>query len=57
MKHKAGNMIEEMTDNMLADLIEEHEYVAVYFRGDCENSKYKHSSLNPLHARFSVKVF
>ena len=32
-------MIEELTDNMLADLIEEHEYVAVYFRGDCENSK------------------
>jgi hypothetical protein len=32
-------MIEEMTDNMLADIIEDHEYVAVYFRGDCDNSK------------------
>lgn len=35
MKHKSSNMIEEMTDAMLAELIDEHEYVAVYFRGNC----------------------
>ena len=32
-------MIEEVTDEILTELIEEHEYVAVYFRGDCVNNK------------------
>ena len=35
-------MIEELTDPMLAEIIEEHEYVAVYFRGDCKSGKFDH---------------
>jgi hypothetical protein len=34
-------MIEELTDPMLADIIEEHEYVAVYFRGNCTSGQSK----------------
>ena len=39
MQHKSSNMIEELTDPMLAEIIEEHEYVAVYFRGDCTSGE------------------
>uniref|UniRef100_U5EMW7 Putative nucleolar protein 58 n=1 Tax=Corethrella appendiculata TaxID=1370023 RepID=U5EMW7_9DIPT len=34
---KASATIEEVTDEILTDLIEEHEYVVVYFTGACED--------------------
>ena len=39
IKQKTESLIEEVTDEILTELIEEHEYVAVYFRGDCANNK------------------
>lgn len=33
---KQSDTIEEVTDEILLELIEEHEYVAVYFSGDCD---------------------
>ncbi len=40
LKHKSDTTIEEVTDEILADLIENHEYVAVYFRGnECDDDE------------------
>ena len=39
IKQKTEALIEEVTDEILTELIEDHEYVAVYFRGDCANNK------------------
>ena len=39
LKQQTESLIEEVTDEILTDLVESHEYVAVYFRGDCENNK------------------
>ena len=39
VKQKTESLIEEVTDAILEELIKEHEYVAVYFRGDCANNK------------------
>lgn len=33
---KQSDTIEEVTDEILLELIEDHEYVAVYFSGDCD---------------------
>ncbi|QQP55796.1 Putative LOC100161052 [Caligus rogercresseyi] len=37
LKQKTGSNIERITDEILEELIEEHEYVAVYFTGPCDN--------------------
>ena len=40
LKRKTTTTIHEVTDAILTDLVEEHEYVAVYFHGDdCEQNK------------------
>ena len=40
MKRKTATTIHEVTDEILTDLVEKHEYVAVYFRGaDCKENK------------------
>ena len=40
IKRKTGTTIHEVTDEILTDLVEKHEYVAVYFRGsNCEENK------------------
>ncbi|XP_072939363.1 uncharacterized protein hlk isoform X2 [Epargyreus clarus] len=36
IEQKNSATIEEVTDEILSDLIEEHEYVVVYFSGNCE---------------------
>ncbi|XP_076765990.1 hulk isoform X1 [Xylocopa sonorina] len=36
IEQKNSATIEEVTDEILADLIEEHEYVVAFFSGDCE---------------------
>ncbi|XP_061377518.1 uncharacterized protein LOC116766670 isoform X7 [Danaus plexippus] len=36
IEQKNSATIEEVTDEILTDLIEEHEYVVVYFSGNCE---------------------
>lgn len=33
-RHKSASFIEEVTDNMLEELIDRHQFVAVFFRGD-----------------------
>lgn len=38
LKQETSSLIEEVTDEILSDLVDSHEYVAVYFRGDCENN-------------------
>ncbi|XP_054003496.1 uncharacterized protein LOC128889677 isoform X2 [Hylaeus anthracinus] len=37
IEQKNTATIEEVTDEILADLIEEHEYVVAFFSGDCED--------------------
>ena len=39
LKRKTDTSIYEVTDEMLEKLVEDHEYVAVYFTGDCDNNK------------------
>ncbi|XP_030027959.1 uncharacterized protein LOC115445721 isoform X2 [Manduca sexta] len=39
IEQKNSATIEEVTDEILADLIEEHEYVVVYFSGNCEEGE------------------
>ena len=40
LKRKTTATIHEVTDEILTDLVEEHEYVAVYFQGsECEENK------------------
>ena len=40
MKRDATATIHEVTDEILTELVEEHEYVAVYFRGtNCEENE------------------
>ena len=40
LKRKTTTTIHVVTDAILTDLVEEHEYVAVYFQGDnCEQNK------------------
>ena len=40
MKRDSSATIHEVTDEILTELVEEHEYVAVYFRGDnCEENE------------------
>ena len=39
LKQQTEALIEEVTDEILEELVNTHEYVAVYFRGDCENNK------------------
>lgn len=36
VQQKNSDTIEEVTDEILLDLINEHEYVAVYFSGTCD---------------------
>ena len=36
---KYSDTIEEVTDEILSDLIEEHEYVCVYFSGECDEGE------------------
>ena len=36
-KNQASSVIEEVTDEILEELIKDHEYVAVFFRGSCED--------------------
>ena len=35
-KNQASSVVEEVTDEILEELIKDHEYVAVFFRGTCE---------------------
>ncbi len=39
LKQQTSTLIEEVTDEILTELVDSHEYVAVYFRGDCEENK------------------
>ena len=40
MKRDSSATIHEVTDEMLTELVEEHEYVAVYFRGaNCDENE------------------
>lgn len=39
IEQKSSATIEEVTDEILQDLIEEHEYVVVYFSGKCEEGE------------------
>ncbi|XP_021208946.1 uncharacterized protein LOC114253198 isoform X2 [Bombyx mandarina] len=39
IEQKNSATIEEVTDEILVDLIEEHEYVVVYFSGNCEEGE------------------
>ncbi|KAI5646564.1 thioredoxin-like domain-containing protein [Phthorimaea operculella] len=39
LEQKNSATIEEVTDEILTDLIEEHEYVVVYFSGSCEEGE------------------
>ncbi|XP_050343186.1 uncharacterized protein LOC126768861 isoform X4 [Nymphalis io] len=39
IEQKNSATIEEVTDEILIDLIEEHEYVVVYFSGNCEEGE------------------
>ncbi|XP_039749496.1 uncharacterized protein LOC120626186 isoform X3 [Pararge aegeria] len=39
IEQKNSATIEEVTDEILVDLIEEHEYVVVYFSGKCEDGE------------------
>jgi len=36
-KNQASSVVEEVTDEILQELIEDHEYVAVFFRGTCDD--------------------
>ena len=36
-KNQASSVIEEVTDEILEELIKDHEYVAVFFRGSCDD--------------------
>ena len=46
VKRKTTTTIHKVTDEILTDLVENHEYVAVYFQGaDCDqNKEVKHSA-------------
>lgn len=46
--------IEEVTDEILEDLIEEHEYVVAYFTGPCEEGERCDSILGGLEFLFNV---
>ena len=35
-KNQASSVVEEVTDEILEDLIKDHEYVSVFFRGPCD---------------------
>ena len=35
-KNQASSVIEEVTDEILEELVKDHEYVAVFFRGPCD---------------------
>ena len=39
LKQPTESLIEEVTDEILTELVDTHEYIAVYFRGDCQNNK------------------
>lgn len=45
---KNSATIEEVTDEILSELIETHEYVVVYFTGDCEEGEKCDKILNDL---------
>ena len=36
-KNQASSVVEEVTDEILEELIKDHEYVAVFFRGPCDD--------------------
>ena len=36
LKNQASSVIEEVSDEVLENLIEDHEYVSVFFRGSCD---------------------
>eukprot|EP00092_Neocalanus_flemingeri_P058940 GFUD01070340.1.p1 GENE.GFUD01070340.1~~GFUD01070340.1.p1 ORF type:complete len:2430 (-),score=751.56 GFUD01070340.1:121-7410(-) len=38
-KNQASSVVEEVTDEILEDLIKDHEYVAVFFRGKCDDEE------------------
>ena len=38
-KNQASSVIEEVTDEILEELIKDHEYVAVFFRGTCDEEE------------------
>ncbi|XP_077298088.1 hulk isoform X2 [Arctopsyche grandis] len=48
IKQKNTATIEEVTDEILKDLIEEHEYVVVYFSGKCEEGEHCDNILDEL---------
>ncbi|XP_045447181.1 uncharacterized protein LOC123655408 isoform X4 [Melitaea cinxia] len=48
IEQKNSATIEEVTDEILTDLIEEHEYVVVYFSGTCEEGEECDNILNEL---------
>lgn len=48
IEQKATATIEEVTDEILEDLIEEHEYVVVYFSGKCEEGEHCDKILDEL---------
>lgn len=48
IEQKNSATIEEVTDEILEDLIEEHEYVVVYFSGKCEEGEHCDKILDEL---------
>ncbi|CAG9857811.1 unnamed protein product [Phyllotreta striolata] len=48
IEQKTTATIEEVTDEILEDLIQEHEYVVVYFSGNCEEGQECDNILNEL---------
>ncbi|XP_071438980.1 uncharacterized protein hlk isoform X3 [Hetaerina americana] len=48
VEQKKSATIEEVTDEILKDLIEEHEYVVVYFSGKCEEGEDCDNTLDEL---------
>ena len=38
-KNQASSVVEEVTDEILEELIKDHEYVAVFFRGPCDEEE------------------
>ncbi|XP_071051434.1 uncharacterized protein [Onthophagus taurus] len=48
IEQKSTATIEEVTDEILEDLIEEHEYVVVYFSGSCDSGEHCDNILEEL---------
>ena len=38
-KNQASSVVEEVTDEILEELIKDHEFVAVFFRGPCDEEE------------------